>query len=558
MDQDVAELKESSMKHHFFEFTFPHKWGRIGFVFGVLLFIVAGFTFLFSLSIPDVIQTDDAVSINSSSEFETSEFVEQTLGKGFDGQKGAYFTTVATIESGTMIERYCTTNDEGETQYHATVADSKIPFAIGGSSFTGTWYTHNLNPEYSVGDSCDDDIKQGDQVRLFILKQDDTFTILSMSEYPFSLPEVTQRENSQRAAMFQMSLGALILMLITPSSLANDIRKIKKKRSRTASVIYDGHEFSFSSTTFRNVDQQDWILSPPSIEAWTPTKYGPDGDGATIAEHPTTIGTPHPATFTPYSICGSIFVLFNVWLIADLNARDTDVFGAFMGDLGKYILVLFALGWTIQSIRKWKLLHNIIDTPTSRVRSVAVGSAELVGQVRPHTNTLSFSVGGRSYDGMVGFYWLEEEEVCSRDSDGKESCRWHTIASESQQSNFILHDGSGGILVDVGSWNEVDMGERLDTWRIGKHRWTVTTLCCGDPVYALGTVDKRTLDEQEDGLDTSIPSANIIMRGNRLEGMQAKLSRGTEFSLLGGLRSTTESVFIPIVMLFASIVPFIW
>ena len=162
MDKDGAELRKSSMEHHFFEFTFPHKWGRIGVVFGVLLFIVAGFTFLFSLSIPDVIQTDDAVRINTSSEFETSEFVEQTLGKGFDGQTGAYFTTVATIESGTMIERYCTTNDEGETQYHAIVADSKIPFSIGGSSFTGTWYTHNLNPEYSVGDSCDDDVEQGE------------------------------------------------------------------------------------------------------------------------------------------------------------------------------------------------------------------------------------------------------------------------------------------------------------------------------------------------------------------------------------------------------------
>ena len=558
MDKDAAELRQSSIQHHFFEFTFPHKWGRIGYVFGLLLFIIAGLLFLSSLSIPDVIQTADAESITTSTEFDTSDFEEQELGKGFDGQTGAYFTTVATIESGKMIERYCTTNDEGETQYHANIVDSKIQFAIGTSAFTGTWYTHNLNPEYNVANVCDEDIESGDDVRLFVLKQGETFTILSMSEYPSELPEVTQRENAQRSAMMLMSLGALILMLVTPPSLAKNIRKVRKERTQSASIIYDGNGYSLSKKTFRNVDNQDWILAPPTVDSWTPTKYGPDGDGRTIAEHPTTIGTPHPATFTLYSICGSIFVLFNVWLVADLNARDTDVIGAFMGDLGKYILVLFALGWALTSIRKWKLLHNIIDTPTSRVRSVAVGSAELVGQVRPYSNTLNFSVGSRSYDGVVSFHWVEEEERCSKNSDGKESCSWHTVASESQQSNFILHDGSGGILVDVGSWNEIDMGDRLDTWRIGKHRWTVMTLCSGDPVYALGTVDKRTLDEQEAGLDTSIPSANIILRGNRLEGMQAKIARGTEFSLLAGLRSTTESVFIPIIMLFASIIPFIW
>lgn len=558
MEADIQKLQESTIQHRFFEFTFPHRFGWIGFAIAMLLFLSSIILFIFSLSIPDVIQTEDAQVIEGEDEFKQAEFVESTLGKGFDGEKGAYFVTTAEISTGVLMHRYCTTDSEGDTIHHKVVMDETIVFSIGSETFTADIGRYNLDVEHSVGDSCSDDIQEGDRLNLFVLKQESTFTVLSFSEGFFDLPEVTQRENTQRTSMLLCILGSFILMLVTPTSLANDIREFKQGRDGRSSVLYDGNEYSMSTTTSRSVDDQDWILSPPPMENWTLSKYGPEGDGSLISEHPRRIGTPKAATLTLYSVNGSMFVLFSVWLISDLNARDTDYFGDLIGSMGKFVLILFSIIWFFSSVRKWKLLHNIIDTPTSTVRGVAVGSAELVGQVRPYTPTHHLTVGGKTFDGIVGYEWKEEEERCTRDSEGNESCSWHLVDSGEDWSKFILHDGSGGILIDAASWKDLKSGDELDSWRIGKRRWTVHAFCSGDPVYALGTIDKRTLDEKEEGLDTTIGSANIIMRGNKLEGMQAKLSRGTEFSLLGGLRSTTEAVVIPALMVLASFIPFIW
>lgn len=558
MEGDIQKLKESTIEHRFFEFTFPHRFGWFGFAIAMLLFLSSIVLFISSLSIPDVIQTEDAQVIQGQTEFMQAEFVESTLGKGFDGEKGAYFITSAEISTGVLLHRYCTTNSEGETTYHKVIMDDTIIFSIGSETFTADIGRYNLDVEHNVGDSCYEDIREGDRLNLFILKQESTFSVLSFSEMGLNLPEVTQRENTQRLSMSLCIVGSFILMLVTPTSLANDIREFKQGRDARSSVLYDGNEYSMSTTTTRKVDDRDWILSSPTMDTWTPTKYGPDGDGSLIPEHPRRIGTPKAATLTLYSLNGSLFVLFSVWLISDLNARDTDVFGDLIGSFGKYALLLFALLWFISSVRKWKLLHNIIDTPTSTVRGVAVGSAELVGQVRPYTPTHHLTVGGKTFDGIVGYRWKEEEERCTRDSEGNESCSWHLVDSGEDWSKFILHDGSGGILLDATSWKDMNSGDELDSWRIGKRRWTVHAFCSGDPVYALGTVEKRTLDEQEEGLDKTIGSANIIMRGSKLEGMQAKLSRGTEFALLGGLRSTTEAVVIPALMLLASFIPLIW
>ena len=89
-------------------------------------------------------------------------------------------------------------------------------------------------------------------------------------------------------------------------------------------------------------------------------------------------------------------------------------------------------------------MHNIIDTPSSRVRSVAAGPAELVGQVRPGPQgTMSVKVGGsasRKVEGVVNYRWKEEEHVCTKDSDGNESCSWQTRRTDSggQNSYFTM------------------------------------------------------------------------------------------------------------------------
>jgi hypothetical protein len=90
-------------------------------------------------------------------------------------------------------------------------------------------------------------------------------------------------------------------------------------------------------------------------------------------------------------------------------------------------------------------------------------------------------------------------------------------------------------------------------------RWTVDALCAGDPIYCLGRVEPRRGDFMpEEGCPTEISNANLIVKGETDIGTHAKLSRGTELSVVANLRSTTEAIIIPAIMLIFSAIPFLW
>ena len=118
----------------------------------------------------------------------------------------------------------------------------------------------------------------------------------------------------------------------------------------------------------REVDENDWVLPPPGYETWPDNPYAPNGDEVLIEEHPDVVGTPTPATFTLYSINGMIFVGTALWLASDLTARHSDDTQQVIGYWLKIGIVLFSIIWTFLAFKKWKLMHNIIDTPSSRVR----------------------------------------------------------------------------------------------------------------------------------------------------------------------------------------------
>ena len=146
-------------------------------------------------------------------------------------------------------------------------------------------------------------------------------------------------------------------------------------------------------------------------------------------------------------------------------------------------------------------MHNIIDTPSSRVRSVAAGPAELVGQVRPGPQgTMAFHVGGsrsRLVEGAVA--WKEEEYVCSKDNDGKESCKWVTRRTGNDSVDSMELEASRR---SRKLWKTVDMGGKLHFWGSSNWRWTVWALAAGDPVFCLG-IETRTNEEREEGLYNS-------------------------------------------------------
>ena len=570
MGEEKQTIDHTSLQHGFFHFTFPHTWkGIIPWVLAAIMFLLSGVALFVSLDIPDVPPIGESQYVDSLDEIDDDKAVG--LGAGWENDGDATFAVIeVVIQEGTLIHGYWTLDSDGENcTDHVEIYDERMLTVMpvnGGENFTIGW-SEEIGSEVSYySRSCPgyDNwyINEGDTIELFIMGIDGEYYMLSVGTEGREPGERTEREDAQRVALGFVILASGLMMITTPTSLSDDIKNLKQRWGNLPFVHGKPGELEPAKGPVREVDENDWVLPPPSYETWSDNPYAPNEEGILIEEHPDVVGTPTPATFTLYSINGIVFILTSLWLAADLTARHSDEDTQSYGNILKLAIVVFSLAWSIFAFRKWKLMHNIIDTPSSRVRSVAVGPAELVGQVRPGPiGTMSVNVGGsasREVQGVVKYRWKEEEYVCTKDSDGNESCSWKTRRTDSGGTEFILHDGTGGILVDPNSWDKVEMGDELYQWGGSRWRWTVWVLAAGDPVYCLGRVETRTHDEREEGIDTSIPNSLLVVRGNEDIGMQAHLHRGTELSLIAGLRSTTESIIVPVVMLLFSAIPFIW
>ena len=88
-----------------------------------------------------------------------------------------------------------------------------------------------------------------------------------------------------------------------------------------------------------------------------------------------------------------------------------------------------------------KIKHLIQNTPTSKIRSVAMGFAEVCGKVLPIENGVF--VSPFSNQNCVYYrYFIDEYR-----STGKSSA-WITVKKDVRQSMFYIKDETGKILVD--------------------------------------------------------------------------------------------------------------
>ena len=564
---DESAIDASALEHGVFQFTFPHGWKAITvWIIAALLFCTSFLVFSLSLGIPDIVPLSEATRVGHPDDVGPED--EILLGNGFDeGESGSYIIVTGVIERGVVARGYCSQDDDGNWHDNTNAEDEGAvlvrPTSYG-DEFEANWF-QSLDPEINPASrGCPRTnwvVSEGALVQFFILKQGDELWILSVGEGARSPAEKTGREDVQRVALVIIICSSLMLMFTTPTSLAGDIRQLRGKWENRPYLHGKPGELVIASGPTRQVDNLDWVLPPPPHETWSANPYQSDEGQELISEHPITIGTPTPATFTLYSINGMIFIISSIWLASDLLARHNSDLSATLGFVFRIVIVMINIVWAYSSYKKWKLLHNVIDTPTSRVRSVAVGPAEFVGQVRPGPEgSLGFDVAGdsdRRVEGAVAYHWKEEEHVCTGSGKNRK-CSWRLRSSDAGSIPFILHDGTGGILVDPSSWNNIEHGSELKSWGGAKWRWTAWVLGVGDPVYCLGRVETRTEDEKEEGLDGSIPNSHLIVRGNQDIGMQVHLHRGTELTLLAKLRSTTEAVVVPLVMLTFSAIPFLW
>ncbi|MEF8785210.1 MAG: hypothetical protein V5A45_04700 [Haloarculaceae archaeon] len=92
----------------------------------------------------------------------------------------------------------------------------------------------------------------------------------------------------------------------------------------------------------------------------------------------------------------------------------------------------------------WQLARLIQDTPTAKVRSMAVGRTELEGVVREHDGTIDVPY---TDEPCVYISWDAERRERHTDEDGDVHYTWETVADGTEALWFDLEDDTGRVLV---------------------------------------------------------------------------------------------------------------
>ena len=383
------------------------------------------------------------------------------------------------------------------------------------------------------------------------------------------------------------AVGLIVMAFSSPGSLEASLHKVRQNaidpselqaKAEASGLSIDNwwmQQTSYVPTT----DPSDWILPAPGPTTWdNSNRYGPHGDGSPLPEHPVKVGTPTPATMTLFGIYSILAIACIMILVASIMSED-DYEG---GMIPALVVAGIGLILTLVGYFRAKMLSQMLDTPTSLVRSVAVGNPELVGQVRPIADgCLTVVVDGNqnmTVGNMVGYHWAYEQYQCrtvKTDNGTREECHWVTIRSDSGGCPFILQDGTGGIRVNAQSFKRSDYGQYLKRWdgafaqtlgkqlmasaiagllggaRVKKHRWTLYGLRLGNPVYVLGQTKPRPSEAlQAEGMDGTLGNSIIEVWGNEdAPGVKCIIQRGTELANLGRARSGFELVVVPMLMM---------
>tara|TARA_B100000945_G_scaffold318694_1_gene324134 strand:- start:538 stop:1968 length:1431 start_codon:yes stop_codon:yes gene_type:complete len=395
--------------------------------------------------------------------------------------------------------------------------------------------------------------------------------------------------------------GCLLGMLLTPTRLQkefNKIRQVEKPRDFVQRSETGGATGSFWTGKYSHspkTDDRGWIFQAPGPEYWDKIDpYGPDDIGI-IPEHPTVVGTPKPASFSLDGVMMCILALYS------LPATMASVYAGVAilevaedgGDavFGISLIIGPAIGSVVFAIIMWSLgtkMQLTMDVPTSKIRSMAAGELELVGQVRRWVSPApEVQVGGdpsRTYNDLHSWLWkyeiyLRRTKVVMTDKGPKTETehRWETITTKDGGHSFILHDGTGGVLVKPETFSEQNLGDYLRMWEVDhnrnlgeifgsiitttfggwtilKHKWTLWGLALGDPCYVLGKAENRPKNMKkekwfaEDGI-TPIRrnDQQLLMQvvGESGVGFDARLERGSELAVLGKVMSQFEYKIIP-------------
>ena len=284
--------------------------------------------------------------------------------------------------------------------------------------------------------------------------------------------------------------------------------------------------------------------------------------------------------------------LFDVGLVTvEFSSDDVELFLFLLVAFGGGLVAIY-WGWT--RYRRYTLIR---DTPTSRVRSMAVGRVEVQGTASPVDGPMAAPFTGED---CLYADWTVEEYRYDHEDDRHE---WVTIASGDRATRFSLADDTGRVLVradrgepdfDLSDEHETTVtvggterppeairtflaGER-DTWdlrelasnplggivdaissggRIGntsnRRRYTQTILPVEHHVYVFGSAEPRPLAEsgderpgrEEDALEIGPDGATgLFLVSDRTEDrLTEHYSRMAPLAMAGGLLVSAVALY---------------
>lgn len=104
------------------------------------------------------------------------------------------------------------------------------------------------------------------------------------------------------------------------------------------------------------------------------------------------------------------------------------------------IAPILGLAMFYDGISRYLLKQKIKNTPTSKIRSAAVGLVEVIGSVQP--NQKFFSPITNTQCG----YWVIKAQIYGKKARNRKG--WNTFYTKSSVENFYLEDETGKILID--------------------------------------------------------------------------------------------------------------
>lgn len=370
------------------------------------------------------------------------------------------------------------------------------------------------------------------------------------------------------------------------TTIRENIRKIREEAPpRDARIRLDAggvelESFWRGATVHRpSTDDLGWVFEPPGPESWegVDSLFTPDPDGI-IQEHPSVVGTPTPPDFTT----NGILVIMASLPLMGVSMTIPVLFAMELNTAFIFMPILFAI-FAAVSLVIGKRSRAAIEVPTQKVRSIAIGDAEVIGQVRPLRQPPTVVVDNdpsKTAEGLVVWNWLYDvhiEETYTNSKGERETRRyWREIDSESGDESFITHDGTGGMVVEPESFSRKELGQPIITWscshasyrqlreinlwravrtygsgRVLEHRWRLWGLSVGDPCMVHGSATTLTEKAAKNyGVaKKDPPNSRMALLGTDSEAMKTKIWRGSELTNVALAESAFETTVIPVIMM---------